>query len=97
MACISVLEARCNEAQKKLLGLEQENETTKKKNSELKRENARFVLFSYCNNCYYFIIIIIIIIVCLFFFFGALHLVSLILSVRCLFCLVCLFNRDSRK
>ena len=75
MACISVLEVRCNESQKKLLGLEQENETTKKKNSELKRENARFVLFSYCNNCYYFIIIIIIIvniiiiiIVCLFFF-----------------------------
>ena len=83
MACISVLEARCNEAQKKLLGLEQENETTKKKNSELKRENARFVLFSYCNSCYYFIIIIvIIIIVCLFFFWC---LVSLILSVRCLF------------
>ena len=54
MACISVLEARCNEAQKKLLGLEQENETTKKKNSELKRENARFVLFSYCNSCYYY-------------------------------------------
>ncbi|KAK2559902.1 DNA endonuclease RBBP8 [Acropora cervicornis] len=38
-----VLEVRCNEAQKKLLGLEQENETTKKKNSELKRENARKV------------------------------------------------------
>ena len=86
MACISVLEVRCNEAQKKLLGLEQENETTKKKNSELKRENARFVLFSYCNSCYYLgsyfiiiiiiiiinIIVIIIIIVCLFFFFGVL-------------------------
>ena len=61
MACISVLEVRCNESQKKLLGLEQENETTKKKNSELKRENARFVLFSYCNNCHYFIIVIIIV------------------------------------
>ena len=68
MTCISVLGARCNEALKKLLGLQQENETTKKQNSELKRENARFVLFSHCDNCYYFIIIIIII-VCLFFFF----------------------------
>ena len=71
MTCISVLGARCNEALKKLLGLQQENETTKKQNSELKRENARFVLFSYYNyynyNDYYYYLF-----VCFLFFFWCL-------------------------
>ena len=43
LMCISVLEERCDEAQKKILCLEQENGTIKEENVELQRQNARSI------------------------------------------------------